>query len=357
MALALTLAAVVALAGGTPDAGPLPDPTATGDGQSQPLRARAAHTATLLDDGRVLIAGGCAVDGCGTSEVAPSSEFFVPGTGFMPGPDMLHPRAGHNATRLGDGRVLIVGGWAREGTRPLAEAEVFNPATGAFEPAGTLPSGHGGHAALLADGRVLVAGGEAASSVQFFDPLTNTWTVGPALPEVRDAAVAITLDDGRVLIAGGRDTAGRGVTSAVVFDPVANAWARVGDMATPRYKHAMVNVDGRVLVLGGTTDDAELLASTEYFDPATGQFTPGPPMSQARYKFIDSVVALPDRVVVAAGTGVDVLVDGRFVAVPDVTHAIRWFSTATPLADGSVLVVGGYDDRIRVYADALYVDA
>jgi hypothetical protein len=310
----------------------------------------------MLDDGRVLIAGGCAVDGCGTSEVAPSSEFFLPGRGFVAGPEMLRPRSGHSATLLRDGRVLIVGGWSREGTRPLAETEIFNPATNAFEPAGTLPSGHGGHAALLADGRVLVAGGEDTTSVQFFDPATDTWMLGPALPEARDAAVAITLEDGRVLIAGGRDSAGQGIVSAVVFDPVSNSWARVGGIATPRYKHAMVNVDGRVLVLGGTTDDVSLLVETEYFDPATGQFTPGPAMSQARYKFIGSVAALPDRVVVAAGAGVDVLVDGRFVAIPEVSHAIRWFGTATPLPDGSVLVVGGYDDRIRLHADALYVD-
>src|SRR5262245_26873885 len=106
---------VLALCGCT---GPQPTaPTSPSSAVSlQPMRPRAAHTATLLPDGRVLIAGGCAVDGCTTAEVEPSSEFYVPGRrGFVAGPPMLHPRSGHSATMLRDGRVLIVGGWAREG--------------------------------------------------------------------------------------------------------------------------------------------------------------------------------------------------------------------------------------------------
>ena len=77
------------------------------------------------------------VDGCATSEVEPSSEFFNPGQGFVAGPPMLHPRSSHTATLLPDGRVLIVGGWAREGTAPLTEAEMFDPTSGTFQPAGT----------------------------------------------------------------------------------------------------------------------------------------------------------------------------------------------------------------------------
>src|SRR5262245_10263008 len=126
---------LVLLAGGC--AGPQPrQPTPPAASSSavtlQPQRVRAAHTATLLSDGRVLIAGGCAVDGCATAEVEPSSEFFLPGRGFVPGPPMVRPRSGQSATELRDGRVLIVGGWAHEGTAPLAQAEIFDPLTNMF---------------------------------------------------------------------------------------------------------------------------------------------------------------------------------------------------------------------------------
>ncbi|MDR2988600.1 MAG: hypothetical protein LBV34_27580, partial [Nocardiopsaceae bacterium] len=168
----------------------------------QPVRARAAHTATLLPDGRVLIAGGCAVDGCTTAEVEPSSEFYVPGRGFVAGPAMVHPRSGHTATALRDGRILIVGGWAHEGVAPLAAAEIFDPQTGTFKPAGKLRIGRGGQiASLLPDGRVLIAGGWSSSdqitaSVEIFDPRTNSFSQGPPMPGPRDAAAAVTLPDG-----------------------------------------------------------------------------------------------------------------------------------------------------------------
>src|SRR5262249_1976018 len=157
-------ALVVTAASGCPGtASPAPPPseaTAPGVDQAQPLRARAAHTATLLADGRVLIVGGCADDGCPTAETAPDSEFYVPGRGFTRGPPMRHPRAGHSAPLLAAGAVLIAGGFAREGTPPLAEAELFDPATGRFEPTASLGTGRGAHAAVrLRDGRVLIAGG------------------------------------------------------------------------------------------------------------------------------------------------------------------------------------------------------
>src|SRR5262245_34686083 len=198
---ALLAAVVIAGAAGCTDtAPPAPGPTQP-DNAAQPLRARAAHTATLLADGRVLLAGGCAVDGCTTAGVAPSSEFYLPGHGFEPGPSMRFPRDGHTATALADGRVLIVGGWTAEGTLPLAEAELFDPKTNAFIPAGTLRVGRGAHiAAPLPDGRVLIAGGGVGrrsytASVEIFEPATSTFQPGPAMPQARQGAVAIALRD------------------------------------------------------------------------------------------------------------------------------------------------------------------
>jgi hypothetical protein len=347
--------------GGCTGSSPSPPPSAgPAPVSAQPLRPRAGHTATLLADGRVLLAGGCAVDGCTTSEVEPSSEFYVPGRGFVPGPPMLHPRSSHTATLLPDGRVLIVGGWAREGTASLAEAEMYDPTTGTFQPAGTLQ----GAATLLPDGRVLLAGGETGTGnnarVAFFDPATGSVTAGRAVPRPRHAAWLV-LPDGNVLITGGQDGPRNGLSSTVIYNPVSGDWRLGPQMGTPRFKHAMAMLDsGRVLVLGGTTDDTELLTSTEILVLTANRFAPGPVMSTPRYKFPEAVVrTTTGRLVVAGGTQADVLApDGRsFGAITTDTRARRWVPTATALPDGTVLVVGGYDERIRVHPDAHIIDA
>jgi hypothetical protein len=176
------------------------------------VRGRAAHTATLLGDGRVLIVGGCTPDGCTTAEGSPGTEYYVPGLGFTAGPELVQPRQGHSATLLSDGRVLIDGGWAREGTQPLDSAEIYDPLTGRFELVGPMTMGRGGH-------------------------------------------TAIALPDRRVLIVGG----GSDRTATELFDPERDTFMPAAPMP-----------DGRVLVLGGTPDDRELLRSTEIYDPQTG---------------------------------------------------------------------------------------
>jgi hypothetical protein len=331
----------------------------------QPLRPRAGHTATLLPDGRVLIAGGCADDGCTTAGGQPSSEFYLPGRGFVAGPPMLRPRQGHTATVLADGRILIVGGFAAEGTAPIAAAEVFDAATGTFRPAGTLHVGRGGHTAtLLPDGRVLIAGGwtgprEYTAGVELFDPATNSFLPGPPMPGPRHAAAAVALPDGDILVTGGQDRPTSGLSSTVSYDRRHGAWRPGPAMTTPRFKHAITTMDdGRILVLGGATDDTDRLASTEVLDPAAGKFAPGPAMSAARYKFTDAVTRTTSgRLVVAGGAQVDLLAaDGRsFTAISAGSGTPRWVATATALPGGRVLVVGGYDERIRIHPDALVV--
>jgi Kelch motif protein len=313
----------------------------------------------------VLIAGGCADDGCTSANGQPSSEFYVPGRGFVAGPPMLQARDGHTATTLVDGRILILGGFAQEGTAPIAAAEAFDPATGTFRPAGTLHVGRGGHTAtLLPDGRVLIAGGwtgprQYTASVELFDPATNSFLPGPAMPQPRHAAAAVALPGGDILVTGGQDQPARGLSSTVVYDRAAGAWRPGAAMATPRFKHAITTMDdGRVLVLGGATDDTNRLASTEILDPAAGGFRPGPAMSAERFKFIDAVArTTTGRLVVAGGAQVDVLAaDGQsFTAIPAGAGTPRWVATATALPGGSVLVVGGYDERVRVHPDALVV--
>jgi Kelch motif/Galactose oxidase, central domain len=343
--------AVVALRGDDSPVGP------AGQVVSQtPLRARAGHTATLLSDGRVLIVGGCATDGCTTAEGSPTTEYFVAGQGFTPGPELIQPRQGHSATLLSDGRVLIVGGWSREGTGPLDSAEVYDPATSRFEPAGSLGVPRGGHVAVaLRDGRVLIAGGEDTTSAELFDPERNEFTPAAPMPEPRFAAPAIALADGRVLVVGGRDSADTVLASALLYDPSTDTWQSTGSMSTPRDKHALATLpDGRVLVMGGTVDDRLLFDTTEIYDPATGQFTPGPRMDMGRYKLTATVDA-DGRIIVVGGTEAAIYDAGRFEPIAGTAGPIRWVASVTSLPDGDVLIVGGYDDRIRLLGDALLV--
>jgi hypothetical protein len=328
-----------------------------------PLRARAAHSATLLPDGRVLVIGGCATDGCSTAEGAPSTEFYVPGQGFTAGPELTEPRQGHSATLLRDGRVLIAGGWPREGAETLSSAEVYDPSTRRFESVGSMNKVRGGHLATpLPDGRVLFVGGEDGNSptktAEIFDPSRNAFTPAASLPEGSRIGGTIALADGRVLVVGGQDDAGNAVAGAI-YDPQSGAWQRTSALGTARSKFALAPLpDGKVMVLGGTSDDRILLRTTEIYDPATGEFTPGPTMGAERYKFIDAIaVDSSGRFVVGGGTQVEVYSAGQFHPISGTTGPVRWVPTVTRLTNGDVLLIGGYDGRIDLHSDALLITA
>lgn len=320
-------------------------------------RSRAAHTATLLNDGRVLIVGGCATDGCTSAAEDPVTEYYVPGRGFTPGPEMVQPRQGHSATPLTDGRVLIVGGWAGEGTPALDSAEVYEPQTGQFRSVGPLAVRRGGHiATALPDGRVLIAGGDT-DTAELFDPERDEFIAAASMPEPRFAAGSITLADGRVLVVGGRDSSGRAVATAILYDPKSDSWQPTGSMSTPRDKHELAPLPGgRVLVMGGTPDDRELLASTEIYDPETGAFEPGPSMDIRRYKLTAAVDA-EGRVIVVGGTQVAVFDSDGFHPVDGTAGPVRWVPSVTTLPNGDVLIIGGYDESIRLHADAQLISA
>ena len=257
---------------------------------------RALHTATTLNDGRVLVTGGvdCTIY---ISTTYNSAEIFDPVTGtWATTGSMNSARYQHTATLLNDGRVLVVGG-----NFGGAAAEVFDPATSAWTATGSMTASHSRHTAtLLNDGRVLVASGATA---EIFDPATGAWSATGSLSTARSSHTATLLNDGRVLIAGGHVTDGVSITyfdSVEIFDPATGAWSAAGSMSTARTRHtATLLDDGQVLVAGGSTSGATL-ASAEIFDPTTGTWT-------------------------AAGSMIDDRKD----------------HTATQLSDGRILAVGG----------------
>ena len=131
----------------------------------------------MLSDGRVLAAGG--IDGVSDS-INNSAELFDPAVGLwsLTG-SMTEPRFGHTATLLEDGRVLVVGGTAS--LKVLGTSEIYDTISGVWIPTANLNEARYDHTAtLLLDGRVLVAGGRTIAGRQtreaeIYDPATDTW--------------------------------------------------------------------------------------------------------------------------------------------------------------------------------------
>lgn len=320
---------------------------------------RAAHTATLLRSGEVLIVGGCSVNGCELDDRGRTTELYDPKSGFRAGPPLLRPRVGHAAVSLRDGSVLVAGGWAA--SEPTNTAELYEPGRG-FTRLGPMTTPRGGFSAsLLSDGRVLIVGGTDGNrtlrSAELFDPKSRGFRRTGSMRSARSAHAAAPMRGGRVLVAGGSED-GRVLSSAEIYDSRTGRFATTGDMTLPRHKHAAVPLRrGSVLIVGGS-DDRDFRGryrSAELYDPKRGRFVRVGQMSQARFKLPDAVVRLPSgRVLVAGGARRAELYDPatrRFRPAGDAGAALS-FATATVLRDGRVLIAGGYDDRIAVTSHA-----
>jgi hypothetical protein len=324
---------------------------------------RAVHQTTPLADGRLLITGGCTLPGCEGAAEGRRSVLFDPQDGaFEAGPTMRRARLSHTATRLDDGRVLLTGGYPGEGGAATASAELYDPRGGTFTETGAMGAARADHTAtLLGDGTVLIAGGRdaegaALASTELYDPVTGRFAPGPQLLAPRAAHTA-TLAGGDVVVVGGARTERALARTEMLRD---GRWREGPPLATPRVKHAAVALrDGRLLVVGGAVDveGRALLDDTELLDPRRGRVTAGPRLPDGQYKLSGAVVTLPDgRVAIAGGERV-VLFDPRSDTVRTVEHAAvprRSFVTAS-LAGDELLVAGGYDGRIVPTAAARLV--
>ncbi len=241
--------------------------------------SRSGYTATLLPDGKVLAAGGTVeYDGLNTQSLS-SVELYDPASGtWTRVSPMTSERSGHTATLLQNGKVLVVGGW--KGSYGLAE--LYDPAKGTWETTGSLVLFHGiGRytATLLSDGRVLIAGGSniigpSYSSAELYDPATGTFTATGSMTAERWSHTATLLPNGKVLLAGGMSGVPPApISSAELYDPATGTWSVTESMAGPRTSHtSTLLTDGRVLVAGGWNGDmvSGSLNSAELYDPTTG---------------------------------------------------------------------------------------
>jgi hypothetical protein len=288
---------LVASADGTATSAELYDPstgawTATGSMGT----ARYDTTLTPLDDGKVLLAGGDTVTHLFNPSVA-SAELYDPVTGsWTPTGSMGTARSGHTATLLRNGKVLVAGGSNDNDTlsHRLASAELYDPGTGTWTPTHDMTVVRQSHTAtLLGDGRVLVVGGFGVetilASAELFDPTTGSWATAGSLSAPLMGFTATLLVDGRVLVAGGMDTRPINASdtpasaSAELYDPITGRWVATVDMGQARVRHtAALLPDGTVLVAGGISVrgsyDGDLvnrapgwLASAELYDPGSGQ--------------------------------------------------------------------------------------
>ena len=318
--------------------------------------ARFSHTATLLGNGKVLIAGGMERNGVWLD----SAELYNPANGrFTTVGKMSTRRAGATATLLPNGKVLVAGGNDGSG-KSLASAELYDPVTNSFSPTGNLnvPRGHA-IAILLKTGKVLIAGGNAAgdddelASAEIYDPETGRFIPTGGMYRPRSVFTAVSLKDGRVLVAGGLSGGQypyhKIEATAEIYDPQTGRFTATGNMSVPRYKQgAALLPDGKVLVAGGSNEDGRqsIYSSTEIFDPQIGTFLPGPRMKFPRFKLLSGVVALGDgRILLAGGAEQPEIYDparALFIPLNDDPLDGFLFSTATLLPDGRVLLVDGY---------------
>lgn len=315
---------------------------------------RAGHTATLLEDGRVLIAGGYMASNQLSPTAINSVEIYDPATGlFKESGSLLTPRSNAAAARLDDGTVLIAGGKRIDGSI-LQTAEVYDPKTGVSVETGSMSVARSSTVAIALDGgRVLIVGGDSPdgwiSGADIYDPAERTFS---KLDADFDGPVAATkLLDGRVLVAGGMASYGPSV-AAWIYAPDTGLFTQVGNLSVGRDgPTSCLLPDGKVMVVGGLGAEKSVNYTADVFDPNLEAFSSS--VTLADYRYRGTTTALPDGSAVLMG-GVDdagtpigsvesVSPDSGPIPVGTMT-AGRADQTATTLNDGTVLIVGGLSD-------------
>jgi hypothetical protein len=317
--------------------------------------ARSYHTATLLPNGKVLVAGGFDSSGAplASSELYdPTAKIFLSTVNNLP-----NKAAGHTATLLvtgpDAGKVLIVGGGN-------SSSEIYDPSSNSWSSAGGISGQRSFHTAtLLSDGKILIAGGsdsngKTTNTAVVYDPVARSYSSTGSMLASRDfhAAMLLTagLNAGKVLIAGGRSSSGKSymyLAGAELYDPATGAFTAAGDLIAARYGHSAIAIAngpnaGKILLAGGA--NTTTVASAELYDPATGGFASTGALAARQnftlFPFLSGVVAAGGRNGSTRLATAEIYADFSFLSAGSMT-APRSGHTATPLPGGAVLVAGG----------------
>jgi N-acetylneuraminic acid mutarotase len=245
-------------------------------------------TMTVLKDGRVLVAGGSgdveSAGGVSGAVALKSAEIYDPANNsWTDVPEMSAARSQATATLLDSGKVLVAGGYDNA-TGELTSAELFDPSNDDWSATGSLADARdSATATALANGDVLVAGGDggagsALASAEIYDAGPGTWHAAASMAGARQTAAAALLKDGTVLVAGGLNARlGTLLDTTERYDPDANAWTTGGTMGLARAQHTLTALnDGRALVVGGNLGGfAGGLTAVERFSAVTTNLTGG----------------------------------------------------------------------------------
>ena len=326
-----------------------PSWTATGNLNT----GRFHHTATLLANGKLLIAGGfssCNNSGCTTLDTA---ELYDPATGtWSTTGKMSTPRSAHIAVRLPNGKVLVAGGSSN--TQTLSSAELYDPATGTWSATGSLSVNRGESLGiLLPNGKVLMTSGVTnvggnfvlINSAELYNPATGTWSATGNMTSPRFFPSITLLSNGKVLVAGGDgNLAGTNtLRSTELYDPTSGTWSATGNLISARVNpSATLLSNGKVLVTSGFANNAFVLTS-ELYDPTAGTWSATGSLSAVR----ETVTLLPNGKVLATGgdggSSSTELYDpatGTWSASASLTSK-RNSHTVTLLANNKLLAAGG----------------
>jgi Galactose oxidase, central domain/Kelch motif len=364
------------------------------------IEPRCSHSMTPLPGGKVLVAGGFrSISPEGNGAGLDSAELYDPATGlWTPTGRMVSPRFWHAAELLDDGRVLVAGGFVRWVGEELgifgvalSSAELYDPATGEWTATGAMRSARYGPGVLLPNGKVLVVGSRAGDSYasltiggesELYDPASGTWEASGPMVRARAAPGMVLLPSGLVLAAGGSGLPpGTLTATAELYDPTSRTWRSTASLGYPVEDHSMtVLPTGEVLLACGRLDEympsgTPPRSTAQLYDPATETWRDTSPMTYPR-AVAPAVRLASGHVLLSGGNFFDFAQDGAgyypapggdvydpwldtWTPTPAMPHYVGYTSTAVLLPDGDVLSAGGnlYDGLGFGWEDLISISA